>query len=653
MRKILFLLCAVTIVFSANARPLKGARTLSPEKATLTKTWKVKKHLATSDTTLTMVNMVSKYYAANNDMYVRLDDESGDLSFVFDIVLDPGQTQLVSGKTYTLADMLPAYTRIENYEDFKYISLKTAEFTYTLAPDSSFTVVVTVLDENDKTWHLSYAQGAPVISYATLDLNGTVETIDEVHMISAFNSDSTSMVRLVIEAEQIIGSFTVENIYDMFSGILYQDAEYRIIDAAFTVTYNPDDKTYEVSGTLKGVNTANQTDVVIFTIHFLCQALTDPFPTEAKDTVALEFNEIYGLQYYAGSGGDYYIVAKRPDYILTLDIQTDSLPGSYTKKDFDKDYTRLLMINGTDTVIPGTIKDAKATIVDMETFYNINAELYLSDTVLYLLHMIYTKPVASDTIRYTFTEPIIIDEYVNEYYFAATDSNYLLQMNYRSSSITGTFAQADMIMRYCGLYNAADTSFIPYVDLGLVVTEDETGYDITVDYFAKDLHYYIFTIRSNKTVVEDTADIYLENAFFEDLDIYAPMYGFQYYVEAAPTDSSYMFMLALKPSTFEGSYTIDDLYPIYSRIKIGKDYYQFVDASFDVTASERGSYTLSGYAIAKNNTWYNFVIKTAETAQGINNVSAKSGGSTKILRNGLLLIERNGVLYTPTGQIVK
>ena len=61
MRKFLFLLCAVTMVFSVNARPLKGAKTLFPEKATLTKTWKAKQHLAASDTTLTMANMVSKF----------------------------------------------------------------------------------------------------------------------------------------------------------------------------------------------------------------------------------------------------------------------------------------------------------------------------------------------------------------------------------------------------------------------------------------------------------------------------------------------------------------------------------------------------------------------------------------------------------------
>ena len=145
MRKFLFLLCAVTMVFSAYAKPLKGAKTLFPEKATLTKTWKAKQHLAASDTTLTMANMVSKFYSQSNDMYVRLEDESGDLAFVFDIVLDPGQTQLVSGKTYTLADMLPAYTRIEDYTTIKYISFQTAEFTYTLAPDSCFTVVAPVL----------------------------------------------------------------------------------------------------------------------------------------------------------------------------------------------------------------------------------------------------------------------------------------------------------------------------------------------------------------------------------------------------------------------------------------------------------------------------------------------------------------------------
>ena len=122
MRKILFLLCAVTMVFSANARPLRGAKALFPEKTTLTKTWKAKQHLAASDITLTLARMATKFYSQNNDMYVRLEDESGDLAFVFDIVLDPGQTQLVSGKTYTLADMLPAYTRIEDYVNIKYIS---------------------------------------------------------------------------------------------------------------------------------------------------------------------------------------------------------------------------------------------------------------------------------------------------------------------------------------------------------------------------------------------------------------------------------------------------------------------------------------------------------------------------------------------------
>ena len=42
-----------------------------------------------------------------------------------------------------------------------------------------------------------------------------------------------------------------------------------------------------------------------------------------------------------------------------------------------------------------------------------------------------------------------------------------------------------------------------------------------------------------------------------------------------------------------------------------------------------------------------------DDAQGIDNVSAKFGGSAKIIRNGILYIERNGHIYDAQGQIVK
>ena len=39
--------------------------------------------------------------------------------------------------------------------------------------------------------------------------------------------------------------------------------------------------------------------------------------------------------------------------------------------------------------------------------------------------------------------------------------------------------------------------------------------------------------------------------------------------------------------------------------------------------------------------------------EGIEEVQRNKVQSTKVLRNGMLFIERNGVLYTPAGQIVK
>ncbi len=47
------------------------------------------------------------------------------------------------------------------------------------------------------------------------------------------------------------------------------------------------------------------------------------------------------------------------------------------------------------------------------------------------------------------------------------------------------------------------------------------------------------------------------------------------------------------------------------------------------------------------------ITSNIDLPQGIDNVSAKSGGSAKIIRNGMLFIERNGRIYDATGQMIK
>ena len=377
-------------------------------------------------------------------------------------------------------------------------------------------------------------------------------------------------------------------------------------------------------------------------------------PSEPKDTVAIDFGAASFFKYYA-EDGDYYLEGSRPDYYVTLDIFSEELAGEYTKDDFHLQYTGLWSINAGDSISKGSAFDVNAKIVEKEGVFDINANLFLADSVLYQIHMTYTKPVATDTIQHTFSEPVTIDDFGGDFYFKAADDKYALFIDYYSTTITGDFKLADMYEKYCALYKIAgkDTTYVAYADLGLVVTEDETGYDLKVSYLANDSHCYLFTLRSEKAKADETIQVELDDAAYTDISSYSWYYGFSHYVEAAPADSSFVIALAVKQDEFVGTFTNEDLNANYSGIQIGKEFFQIASAEFTVTAGLNGSYTLEGWLLAKNNVKYEFVIKTAEQEeQAIENIKL-SEETQKVIMDGSLFIIRDNKMFNAQGVRVR
>jgi len=377
-------------------------------------------------------------------------------------------------------------------------------------------------------------------------------------------------------------------------------------------------------------------------------------PSEPKDTVAIDFGAASFFKYYA-EDGDYYLEGSRPDYYVTLDIFSEELAGEYTKDDFYLQYTGLWSINAGDSISKGSAFDVNAKIVEKEGVFDINANLFLADSVLYQIHMTYTKPVATDTIQHTFSEPVTIDDFGGDFYFKAADDKYALFIDYYSTTITGDFKLADMYEKYCALYKIAgkDTTYVAYADLGLVVTEDETGYDLKVSYLANDSHCYLFTLRSEKAKADETIQVELDDAAYTDISSSSWYYGFSHYVEAAPADSSFVIALAVKQDEFVGTFTNEDLNANYSGIQIGKEFFQIASAEFTVTAGLNGSYTLEGWLLAKNNVKYEFVIKTAEQEeQAIENIKL-SEETQKVIMDGSLFIIRDNKMFNAQGVRVR
>ena len=307
---------------------------------------------------------------------------------------------------------------------------------------------------------------------------------------------------------------------------------------------------------------------------------------------------------------------EREDYAVALDIYTEELTGAFTMDNFNTSYTGLWAINDGDTVSVGGLFDANAVIIEENGVYDIKAELFLTDSILYQIHMTYVKPVALDTIYHTFVEPVEINAFADGdfYFYTKGDDDYILTMDWYSNVIAGEFKLADLYTDYCGLRAIVDgdTTRIAFDDIALKIEENETNFAITVTYLGSDGHCYILSATSNKAVADRTEQVSLENAHYESLGADASYYGFSHYVLAAPADSSLVIALAVVPENFVGSFTEADLFAAYCGVESEEGYFQIAEAEFTVSAGENNSFTLEGWLLANNNVKYEFVIKTAE-----------------------------------------
>lgn len=273
------------------------------------------------------------------------------------------------------------------------------------------------------------------------------------------------------------------------------------------------------------------------------------------------------------------------------------------------------------------------------------------------IHLTYTKSTGIDTVRYTFTEQTYIDDYGPDYFLVAESDLYLLYLDYYSDTEAGVFSTKnnDFYAKYTILYKIFGTDTIPmrYKEIDAVITEDETGFDIQVDYNANSGVYYIFTARSEKAHAEDTVQICLTDVVFEKLSpSQAQSKGYSHHITAAPADMSYTIVFAVVPSNLEGSFTAEDLNMDETYIEIGGETFMIADAEFSGRRNFDGSYTLEGWFLAKNNILYEFVFAPSEDVLGVEN-TAQGAEVVKYLEKGALIIEKRGVRYNAQGSVVR
>ena len=102
------------------------------------------------------------YYSSYSDIQYILTFTDAMLVFSFDIKLPSGQKDVISGQTYTLADMDEEYT-YGAFNKITEITIVSASFTKVDAADGSYTISATAVDDKSNTWKLSAAGTAPEV----------------------------------------------------------------------------------------------------------------------------------------------------------------------------------------------------------------------------------------------------------------------------------------------------------------------------------------------------------------------------------------------------------------------------------------------------------------------------------------------------------
>ena len=298
-----------------------------------------------------MASYKETYYDTDGDMYIVMEDASGDYIFAFDILLPEGTTELQSGVAYSLADMDATYSKGIDYDKYAYVYYASASFTKTVAADGSFTVVASIEDTKGDIWNLSYEQGAPEVREESLTLTiGDIQTSSSAALFQAFNADSTTVAVLYLLSANVEGDFTASDFYSSYTYVGYKGAEgntyYSLAGSAnIHIAFDAEANVYHITGTMLTANDDDPTDQILFTLD-LTVAAPAPIVPEKQETITITDAELVYDDEKWQLGG---VTADVTRYIALYAYESE-VAGHFETESFDDYYSYVAFIeNGEAT----------------------------------------------------------------------------------------------------------------------------------------------------------------------------------------------------------------------------------------------------------------------------------------------------------------
>lgn len=690
MKKFFSILCALTIVLSVSAAPAqilgksKHAEALESLKTVkAAKTFKAfhapAKGLQRAERSavafhapkakhenynIEVIDYAEKYYSTDNDVLVKLYDADENV-YYFDIVVAAGTQELVLGQTYTLADMIANYSYMRG-ADGK-MAYASASLTKTVSMyeeqelvhiDAAFT------DTLGNNYTLAYQQAPFIITGDTIDVVFTGNANKPIYaqglcQLGAENDDYKIAFTFPCAEGAPAGTYTEDDMNIQYTFV----NDFEAVSAHCVVAEN--------NGTisLEGWILAKDGNVYHVTFSFTAPT-AETFETITATNLVLDDS-------YASYFGIIIAEASNEDYTVSMYLPSDDYLGTFDAEEVS------LSIKGADGKIE--IYEGTITVANTATGVAITGTVLSMDGVQYTLDLQYVIPDA--TSQETITMSGTITNYEGKaWQFIGSTASQKVTIAAYATSIPGTYGRSDLMADYTYVVKVvgSDTLYYDMVDANINVAVSGTNATITGTLRGQNYDdssdVIEFTLNLTATIEDYVPGGDEYDAQDEDFNHNFPVYTIddqylsQYSVLIAQATDAENNMISLQfyveagsTSLPAGTYTVDKTgtaNTVYAGYINSGSIYGSVAGIFDESGEALTSLWLLNEGtvtvlengvieVAATNTWGRAInCRLGEYPEGIENTDAKAA-AVKVVRDGKLIIIKNGVEFNAQGTIVK
>ncbi len=712
MKKFFSLLCAVAIVLSASAAPQlskqlaaqKAERAyaeksrvekktvhavqlnkLAPAKAAKPAAKAVRAPKAKKEATEVEIGQyTSKFYEADNDVYFVLVSADNLYKFAFDIVVADGSEDVEMGHEYVFSDMLNKYTKVA-YNDEQY-GVQDARFTMSLNESDLPHIEAYVKDSTGAEFNLVYDE-KPFVP--------TGEEVEHNFARSASMSYSSYYSDWTISAKDASYSFKLDILSENSTSPV---GEYDSANEDFDLSYT-NLEVYDENG-----------DSQLFQAHSVTASISESNDTifihaeiMAENGVLYKFDAFYAAPTKQGEAS---IAAEN----LAIDDSWFSYLGVAWAEASNAEYSvslSLSALSGTLTVGNGfsgsiinlttgeevEIYSGSITITN-DGGIKIAGSVLCFDNIEYTLDLQYVLPEAKSQETITGAGRLYLGESQGSKYWQAAalnaeQSRYVSLLAFADDP-AGSYAMADLYASYTyvGKFAApADTTWYNVLDANISVAVNGENATITGTLLGQaekdEADVVEFTINLSLEIVDETGGGEEGNQYDAKDEAFKHMFAeyevnTQYlaedhviYVSAKDAENNSIrleFNMAADATELTpGVYPINDTYAA-NTVSVGAFEGQSLYGSIAGSVDDEGYYNIPLWFLAAGevNVLENGVIQVSATntwgaqiecqlgswPEAIDNTSVDLK-ATKSIRNGQLVIIKNGVEYNAQGAIVR